>query len=237
MSMKVGELAERTGLSVRTLHHYEEMGLIAPAQRTQSGHRLYEDDSVARVQKIVALKQLGMSLDEIRSWLTGNEARLLDVIRTQRGLVKERMLALSAIARRLEIIDMRMSEADTISVDDILEALEAMTMFEKYYTQEQLQQLDERAKALGEDGMRAVQEEWPQLIAKVRDAMDRGLDPKSEEVQVLTRRWHELIEMFTGGDPGIRASLQRLYENEPQVSQQNAIDPEIMKYVQKSWDA
>ncbi|HEX6558894.1 MAG TPA: MerR family transcriptional regulator, partial [Longimicrobiales bacterium] len=67
--LKVGELAERTGLTVRALHHYEQLGLLVPAGRTPAGHRLYSDASVAQLQKIAALKQLGMSLEEIGRWL------------------------------------------------------------------------------------------------------------------------------------------------------------------------
>src|SRR5919107_2876078 len=62
---KVGELARRTGLSVRTLHHYDEIGLLRPSHRTASGHRLYSAADVVRLQQIKSLRQLGFSLDEV----------------------------------------------------------------------------------------------------------------------------------------------------------------------------
>src|SRR3954451_9482376 len=72
---KVGELAERTGLTVRTLHHYEAVGLLSPSGRTGSahgsGHRLYTAADVARLQQILSLKQLGFSLEQIREHLAG----------------------------------------------------------------------------------------------------------------------------------------------------------------------
>ena len=62
---KVGQLAKRTGISVRTLHHYDQIGLLTPSHRTESGHRLYDRDDVVRLQQIVMLRQLGFALDEI----------------------------------------------------------------------------------------------------------------------------------------------------------------------------
>lgn len=63
---KVGDLAGRTGLSVRTLHHYDEIGLLSPSGRTGSGHRLYSAEDVLRLQRIRSLRALGFSLEEIR---------------------------------------------------------------------------------------------------------------------------------------------------------------------------
>jgi len=232
--LRVGEVARRAGLSVRTLHHYEQLGLITPAQRTSSGHRLYGEDAVVRLRKIVALKQLGMSLEEIGGWLNGGRYRVIDALRDQRARVTARIQALHDVDRRLEIIEKRMSDAAQVSVDDVLEALEAMAMFEKYYTQEQLEQLEQRRIQLGDEAIKAVEKEWPELIAKVQSAMERGVDPKSEEMQALGKRWQELIEMFTGGDAGIAASLSNMYRSEPSVSQRYGLNGDMMKYVSES---
>ena len=68
-ALKVGELARRTGLTVRTLHHYDEIGLLRPSLHTGSGHRLYTAGDVARLQQLVALRQLGFSLEDVRACL------------------------------------------------------------------------------------------------------------------------------------------------------------------------
>ncbi|MFT3690227.1 MerR family transcriptional regulator [Paenirhodobacter sp.] len=65
--MQIGELAERTGVSHRTIHYYERIGLMAPAEREGAGYRYYDEQSVRRLEKIAVLKQLGLSLDEIAS--------------------------------------------------------------------------------------------------------------------------------------------------------------------------
>lgn len=71
MLLKVGELASRTGLTVRTLHHYDTMGLLKPSARSAAGYRLYNRDDIARLHAIQALRQVGMPLAEISGLLAG----------------------------------------------------------------------------------------------------------------------------------------------------------------------
>ena len=62
---KIGELAQRTGLTVRTLHHYDEIGLLSPAARSDGGHRVYDEAGVQRLYRIVSLRSLGFPLEAI----------------------------------------------------------------------------------------------------------------------------------------------------------------------------
>src|SRR5207253_6889404 len=82
---KVGELAARTGLTVRTLHHYDAIGLLSPSGRTGSnhgsGHRLYTAADVARLQQILSLKMLGFGLEQIREYLTRSNYDPRQVVR------------------------------------------------------------------------------------------------------------------------------------------------------------
>lgn len=64
--MKIGQLAKRAKVSHRTIHYYENIGLIEPVRREGASHRLYEEEAYERLQKIAALKQLGLSLEEIQ---------------------------------------------------------------------------------------------------------------------------------------------------------------------------
>ncbi len=85
---------------------------------------------------------------------------------------------------------------------------------EKYYTPEQREQLERRRQELGEERIRAAQEEWPVLMEQVRAEMEAGTDPADERVQRLARRWMELVEEFTGGDSGIRCSVTNMWQQE-----------------------
>ena len=68
--LQIGQVAERTGLSLRTIRFYEENGLVLPTSRTEGGFRLYSDDDVARLEVIKRMKPLGFNLEEMRELLT-----------------------------------------------------------------------------------------------------------------------------------------------------------------------
>jgi DNA-binding transcriptional MerR regulator len=68
-ALKVGDLARRTGLTVRTLHHYDAIGLLKPSLHSEAGYRLYTAGDIARLQQVLSLRQLGFSLDEVRDCL------------------------------------------------------------------------------------------------------------------------------------------------------------------------
>lgn len=104
---------------------------------------------------------------------------------------------------------------------------------EKYYTPEQRAELKERAGQVGPERIRQVEAEWPEVIAAVRAEMERGTPRGDERAQALGRRWQALVDEFTGGNPGIAASLQRMYASEPEVRQRTGIDPALSAYVGK----
>src|SRR5262245_43496748 len=101
-ALKVGELARRAGLTVRTLHHYDEIGLLKPSLHSEGGHRLYTGEDVARLQQVVSLRQLGFSLDEIRSCLDGPGFSPLEVIRLHVAKLREQIELQKGLCGRLE---------------------------------------------------------------------------------------------------------------------------------------
>ena len=213
-AMKVGQLAKRTGLTVRTLHHYDEIGLLRPGARTSTGHRLYGNAEVRRLQQIASLRQLGLPLEEIRSCLDQPEYSLervleLHIDRIEREMSRQKRLRLLLVGLRD-----RLQAAEEVSVDDLTRTIEVTMNYEKYYTPEQLDQLEQRRAEVGEERIQEVQKEWTELFAAFGRAMGEGKDPASEEVKALARKSAALIAEFTGGDPGIAASLGNMYKQE-----------------------
>ena len=99
---KVGQLAKRTGISVRTLHHYDQIGLLTPSHRTESGHRLYDRDDVVRLQQIVMLRQLGFALDEIGATLRRADTSLPSLIEMHLARLREQIERERRLCARLE---------------------------------------------------------------------------------------------------------------------------------------
>jgi MerR family transcriptional regulator, thiopeptide resistance regulator len=228
---KVGELARETGLTVRTLHHWDELALLKPSGRSESGYRLYGEEDVARLQRIVSLRQLGFPLDGIRECLERPEFSTLGVLEMHLESARRRLSEAGELVRRLEAVAAHLRSNGTASPEALISTIEATIMFEKYYTPEQLETLRQRAEHIGPERMQQVQEEWPRLIAEVRAEMERGTDPADPRVLELARRWNGLIAEFTGGDPGIARSLSNLYQGEPSMREKTGMDPALSEYV------
>jgi len=195
--LKVGDLAKRTGLTVRTLHHYDEIGLVSPSFRTGAGHRLYAAADVARLQRVVSLRQLGFSLDEIRTCLGSPEFDPLAVVRLHRSRLRDQIDLQKQLCDRLDALAGLLETAGEVSADEFLKTIEVMTMIEKLYTPEQMKQFQEAGKLVGQDEINAVQDAWGKLLPEVRANLH--LDPASPEAQALGKRWEELTERTTAG--------------------------------------
>ena len=228
---KVGELAKRTGLTVRTLHHYEEIGLLAPSERTRSGHRLYGPADVERLQKIVGLRQLGLPLEGIRAALDGG-ATLASVLAQQVEHMRERIALERRLCERLESVQRWLRSTGEVSVDALIESMELTMKIESHYTAEQLEYLKQRRAQLGEDRIREVEAAWPALIAAVRAEMEKGTDPSSERMQTLAQQWSGLVQEFTGSAPGIRVAAGRAFSSKvDQPGGFMGIDQALAEYV------
>jgi DNA-binding transcriptional MerR regulator len=190
--VKVGELARRTGLTVRTLHHYDEIGLLAPSLHTESGHRVYADRDVERLQRIVSLRQLGFSLDEIRDCLDHPDFAALPLIERHLERLRDRIERERSLCASLELIAASLRAAGTASTADLLSTIEAMTTMENHYTPDQMKQFAEVAKQVGPDAIDAIQNGWTALFAELR--ANPNLDPASTEARSIADRWDALLE-------------------------------------------
>ncbi|KRD49301.1 MerR family transcriptional regulator [Ensifer sp. ENS10] len=117
--MQIGELSERAGVSHRTIHYYERLGLVKPAEREGTGYRYYDEVAVKRLEKIAALKRLGLRLDEIAAvidlyfedanGIKGKE-RVLEILEAQLVNADAQLDELTAFKRDLESNITRMQE-------------------------------------------------------------------------------------------------------------------------------
>lgn len=128
-SYRIGEVANATGFTVRTLHYYEEIGLFGPTVRTDAGHRLYQPVDVERLYRIAFLRQLDIPLDGVRSSLANTGADLEATLRDHLASVEEQLATEHRLRTRLvQLLEtIQQSEA---APSDLLNVLEDMSMLE-----------------------------------------------------------------------------------------------------------
>ncbi|HEX8150451.1 MAG TPA: MerR family transcriptional regulator [Pyrinomonadaceae bacterium] len=216
---RASEFAALAGVTVRALHHYDRAGLLKPTGRTGAGYRLYGARDFARLQQILTLKFIGLPLEEIRGLLARRALDLGETLRLQREALTEKRRQLDMALRAVREAESVVARGDggEPDWDAFRKIVEVITMqhdtewMKKYYTQEQLSDLAQRGTP---EVLERGQREWQKLIGEVEAAAAEGLDPASERAQALVARWDGLVEEFTGGDPGIRENLRRLYADQ-----------------------
>ena len=217
---QASEFAELTGVTVRALHHYDRLGLLRPARRTRAGYRLYGGRDVARLEQIIALKFIGLSLKEIKTVLEGEALDLATTLRLQREIISRKRghldRAIAAIERAERMIGER-GEADLDAFKQIIEVINMendTNWMMQYYSEEARQKIAERAKDWTPEKQAKASADWAALFKDIDAAIADGVDPASERAQQLATRWDDLIRGFTGGDPEVAAGLKRLYADQ-----------------------
>lgn len=123
---KIGDLATLTGLTVRTLRFYDQIGLFSPSRQTESGHRLYSESDLSRLHQILSLKELGLSLEEIKSVVTGGQFSPLEIVNLQISRIKEQIKLQQKLLEQLEHVSKLMQGKADLTVEDFTSLLQAM---------------------------------------------------------------------------------------------------------------
>jgi MerR family transcriptional regulator, thiopeptide resistance regulator len=109
---RIGELARATRVTVRTLHHYDRLGLLVPSSRTPGGHRCYTGDDVRRLHTIVALRGFGLSLRDIAATLAAGGEDQREILRRQLAVTEERVRQAQQVQRRLQQLLTNLQDTD-----------------------------------------------------------------------------------------------------------------------------
>jgi DNA-binding transcriptional MerR regulator len=221
---RVGELAELTGVSIRTLHHYDRIGLLCPRRYSEGGHRLYAEAELLRLQQVLTLRFLGFPLKQIGELLDRPGFDLLASLRVQRRALRDRISELERIEAVLgELLDRRLRSGDwswelvvaaaAAAQDGLDKEGTTMERVKAYYSPEQLARFEEVGKAAGPEEIRAIEEAWTVLLAEVR--ANRDLDPAGPEARALVERWdvlHERTMRHYQAHPELMEAIRQNYE-------------------------
>jgi DNA-binding transcriptional MerR regulator len=221
---RVQQFAELAGVTVRALHHYDRLALLKP-RRTGSGYRVYSERDLDRLERIVALKFLGLPLKEIRSVLDRDVRSLPVVLRSQRRALEEKRrrldIAIAAIRDAEQTVHANGSpDASVIRrIIEVIEMQENTEYFKQFYSDEAWAELEKRRAEMtpemrqrAEDGTRR----WMELFHDVESAIGANEDPAGARAQELGRRWNSLVHEFTQGHQGINDGLKQVWANKQQ---------------------
>jgi DNA-binding transcriptional MerR regulator len=196
----VHEFAELAGVTVKTLHHYDRLGLLTPS-RTEAGYRLYAEADLERLEQIIALKFLGFSLRQVRDIVERTSVELADALRWQRTAIEGKQAhlgrALQAIRAAENALDLGHLARPAIlkRIIEVIDMQHDIELMKQYYSGDAW----ERRRQYYEQGPSA---EWQALYREVCGLL--GEDPGSDKAQEVAGRWLALAVRSYTGDPDVQ---------------------------------
>ncbi len=225
MLLKVGELARRTGLTVRTLHHYDEIGLLAPSGRSEAGYRLYSQADVQRLHGIQTMRQMGLALSDIGGLLAGEGMAPERIIGQQIRSLDQQIAQATELRARLTMLRDGLMAGAEPDMGNWLEALALMTTYGKYFSAAELKQIF--------TNWNLIEADWLVVKDLVRSAMDRQQPPDSPEVQALAYRWMALMLHWMRGDLDLLDRWGHMFRTEPSTQGRNHAPPgDMIEFVE-----
>jgi DNA-binding transcriptional MerR regulator len=221
----VGAAADLLGLTVRTLHHWDEIGLAVPSRRTPAGYRLYTWDDLERLSRIVAYREAGLTLEAIRAVLDDATAEIGEALREQRAQLAERIHDLQQLDERLERMTDAHERGILMSDDEQREVFgddwdpqRSREARVAWGGSRQWAQFAERAASRSKSQWRALSEAMSALQRDLVDAVGRGIQPGSDEADGLVQRHRELFSNFFPLTRQMQVCLGRMFEADPGFS-------------------
>ncbi len=226
MLLKVGQLAKQICLSVRTLHHYDEIGLLSPSVRTPAGHRLYNSADISRLHRIQALKQLGLSLQQIADIIQENSQPLGEVIAQQIAQLEQEMEQAAQLKSKLIKLQSNLQTGNESDMTSWLDTLALMNVYEKYLTEDEIDELNSHALALKHE----IEHDWPVMVKKLQEMMDQKVSPSDKDAQAFVIRWTEMLERLVGHNPHLLLKVH-LMADDIEMQLQRGISSAMREYL------
>lgn len=222
----VGTIARMVNVSVRTLHHYDQIGLVVPSQRSTSGYREYTDADVERLHRVLTYREVGFALEQIATLLDDPTSDPVAHLRAQRDLLTDRIDRLHRMVVAVE--DMMNAKKQGIQ----LTAAEQAEIFGDNWTGDEYaaeaeqrwgdtdawQQSQQRTAQYTKDDWKQIKEAADQLESDVAQAMSDGIAPGSREANALAERHRDSINRFYDCGHEMQVCVAQTYISDPRFT-------------------
>ncbi|HRK05050.1 MAG TPA: MerR family transcriptional regulator [Chlorobiota bacterium] len=242
MHYTVKRVSEMSGVSVRALHHYDEIGLLTPSMRSEAGYRLYDESDLLRLQHILLLKTLDMPLREIRAVIDRPDFDVVQSLRRHRMLLEQKVGALHRVLQTLDNTISRMEATmKSPGEEELFAGFDPKTIEE--WNSEVENRYDPELVAESRRRVKNMTKEDAEVFKEESEALNRAwvavshLRPDDDDVQRVARRHHAWIENFYVASPDVLRGLGELYTTDSRFrAYYEAYAPGLAEFVRASLD-
>ncbi|MEV0671611.1 MerR family transcriptional regulator [Mycobacterium sp. NPDC050441] len=236
----VGAIAALTGISVRTLHHYDHIGLVVPSVRTAASYRGYTDADIERLHLVLVYRSVGMALDEIRALLDAPDSDVLAHLRRQHRLLCDRAAQLQQTIKAVEELMSAHDRGIQLTAEEQVEIF-GTTAFGQEYAEEAEQrwadteewkQSQQRAAQLTKQDWIELKAENDALLAALAEGKRAGLTPGSAQADALAARHRASISRFYDCSDDMHVCIAAMYvEDERFTRYYDDAEPGLAQFV------
>jgi DNA-binding transcriptional MerR regulator len=237
MLYTVQQLASVAGVSVRTLHYYDEIGLLKPSFIKENGYRYYGAKELVRLQQILFFKELDFPLEEIVRLIDSKDFRAIEVLKDQKKLLGLKKDRIEKLISTIELTIKKMKGGETMNTDDLFasfddkELVENMSEAKKRWgDSDAYRQSMKRVRNWTKKDYEEFKKKGNEFTQKLAEAMDEEI--KSDKVQALIKQHHKGIEYFYKCPMEMYRNLGRMYvEDKRFTAYYDKFRPGLAKFV------
>lgn len=236
----VGATARLVGITVRTLHHYDQIGLVVPSGRTATGYRVYDDADVERLHRVLTYRELGFSLEQIATLLDDPSADAMAHLEAQHALLLNRIDRLHRMVASVEDIMNAKKQNTPLSAAEMAEIFGDDWTGEDYAAEAQERwgdtaawaQSQERTARFSAAVWRQIKADTDDLEHRLADAMGAGIEPGSPAANALGEAHREQIEKFYDCGHDMQVCLAQMYLADPRfTAHYDSVAPGLAQYL------
>ena len=219
MSYSIGKVADLAGVTIRTLHHYDEIGLLSPSGRSEAGYRIYEVRDLERLQRILFYRELGFTLREIAAIVDDPNTDAVGHLERQRRLLVER------IGRLQKMVDAIDYELEASEMDINLTPEERFEVFGAFDPEEHAEEAEQRwgntdtyresqrrVSGYSKEDWQKIKAEADEITARLAELFKSGASPEGEEATAAVEEHRQHISRwYYGCTHEIHVGLGEMY--------------------------
>ncbi|WP_459615552.1 MerR family transcriptional regulator [Bordetella sp. 2513F-2] len=221
----IGALARQAGVTVRTLHHYDAIGLLRPSARSVAGYRLYLPQDVQRLHVVLALRQLGLSLPEIADHMARGPVATRALVERQ---ISEARRLLRETHQRIETLALLRDtlRRDDAGESDLVDASRLVAHYERHLRGQRIRRQLE--------AWRRARPRWQPVAEELSARMQARTDIGEPAVQRLAQRWMNLAMQAFGGNLGTILRWTRMHREAPETARHAGLEPALLAYLENA---
>ncbi|WP_326716581.1 MerR family transcriptional regulator [Vagococcus jeotgali] len=218
MDMKIKEVAELVGVSIRTLHHYDQIGLLTPKEITDSGYRLYSEENLETLQQILFFKELGFNLKEIKKIINSSLFNRQEALILQRKMLIEKRKKVDKMIETIDKTIKHMAGEIQMTNEERFEGINVgFNQFEeearRRWGNQSIDEINAKLKGMSKGEQNDLSDRWDMIFNKLACLRDQS--PESKEVQATIKQWYDFLnENFSKYSLDAFYGLGQLYIND-----------------------